>query len=111
MAPAPDPGAARRAAAHITISVDGTIYTMRPSELSAADGAKVRAATGMSLRSILAAAQTDPDLDVIAAVVWLARRQAGENVGFAEVAEAIGYDVKILPVETAAPEDEDSPEV
>ncbi len=111
MATAPEPGASRRADAHISISVDGTVYTMRPSELSAVDGAKVRAQTGMSLRSLLSAAETDPDLDVIAAVVWLARRQAGEKITFDEVAEAIGYDAKIAPVETAAAEDEDSPEV
>ncbi len=48
---------------------------------------------------------------MIAAVVWLARRQAGEKITFDEVAEAIGYDAKIAPVETAAAEDEDSPEV
>lgn len=86
----------------VAISVDGVTYTLRVDELSALDTRALRSETGHSLRKVLVAAQEDPDIDVIAALVWLARRQKGETVSFELVAEGIGYSSTI---ESAEPED------
>jgi hypothetical protein len=95
---------------HITVSVDGVKYSLFPQELSARDTTDVRRATGMSFRFLMEAAGKDPDLDVVAAVVWLARRQAGESVTFDEVANAIGYDANIENVTDPVEPEPDSPE-
>lgn len=94
----------------LTIDVNGKRYTMRTSEMTARDAAMLRKQTGMSARLLLSAAATDPDIDVIAAIVWLARRQTGEDVTFDEVASEIGYDLEIQLAAEPAGEDPDSPE-
>lgn len=87
----------------IAISVDGTVYTVRPADMTALDSQELRRQTGMSLRAVMVAAQDDPDLDVVASLVWLARRQAGERtLAFAEVAEAITYGTAL---DTAVPQE------
>lgn len=111
MATAPRPGVSRRQEAekaHITVLVDGETYTLHPGELSALDSAALRRETGMSVRLLLEAAGKDPDLDVVAAIVWLARRQRGDSVSFDEVAAAIGYDTKVEALDEPV-EDPDSP--
>lgn len=114
MAQAPRPGAGRRAEAEattITIKVDDETYTVRPSELNAKLAGQLRKESSMSVRSVMVAAGEDPDLDVIAALVWLARRQRGEDVSWDEVAEAISYDSDFGATDEPEPEDADSPEV
>ena len=114
---APKPGASRRARsapADVTIKVDGSEYPVWLSELSALDSAALRAETGFSVRAVLAAASDDPDLDVVAAIVWLSRRQAGDPVSFAEVAAGIGYDAEfdtVTSVEESPTLDDDADEV
>ncbi len=77
----------------ITIKVDDDAFELRLDEINAVDSTAVRNATGMSLRGLLDAAESDPDIDVIAALVWLARRQGGEpRLAFATVAAEINYD-------------------
>lgn len=110
MATAPTPGAARRAAAHMSMTVDGTTYTVRLAEISAAHATLYRKETGGSLRAIIASAGTDPDIDTVATIMWLARRQAGDDVTYAEVADGVRYDADIEVVEEPAEEDPDSPE-
>lgn len=96
----------------ITITVDGVSSVFRPSEVSALHAGELRKATGMSLSGVLTAATADPDLDVLAALVWLARRQAGEAVTYAEVAGGITYGSKIETDDDAVDEENegDSPE-
>lgn len=78
--------------ATVTIKVDGRPYTLRVDEVCAIDAAALRRATGMSLRSLIEASNADPDIDVIAALVWLARRQTGEpNLTFDDAARSISY--------------------
>lgn len=113
MATAPRPGAGRRADAEdftMTVKVDGIPYTFRPNEASAVMAGALRREVGMSMNGLLQAAHSDPDIDVLAAIVWLARLQAGDKVGYVEVAEAITYDTDIEPVEEPAQEDPHSPE-
>lgn len=113
MATAPRPAAGRRAEAEdttITIKIDGESYTVRPSEVTAKMAGQLRKQSGMSVRSVMVAAGDDPDLDVVAALVWLARRQRGEKVTWDEVAEAITYDSDLQTDAEPEVEDESSPE-
>lgn len=79
--------------AALIIRVDDVEYAVRPDEITAMDASTIRRAVGMSFRALMEAAQADPDIDVIAALVWMARRQAGEpNLDYATVAAEIRYD-------------------
>lgn len=91
----------------IVLTVDGERLVVRTGEVSAEDAAAMRRETGMSLQSVLRAATEDPDVDVIAALVWLARRQAGTPQPFGDVARSIRYDTPIEADETAARDDAD----
>ncbi len=79
----------------IRITVDEHTYVLdvdrAMDELSPQDAAQVRKACGISLRALFAAAADDPDLDTIAALVFLARRQDDPSVTFDEAASDIGY--------------------
>lgn len=80
----------------LSVTVDGVGYVVREGDLSAADSAALRREMGMSFAGVLRAAATDPDIDLVAAIVWLARRAEGERaLTFAEVAESIGYDAEL----------------
>lgn len=111
MATAPRPGGFRAAdELTITIKVDGVAYTVRPDEVTANQVGQLRRVTGFSLQTLMQVAADSPDLDVIAALVWLARRQAGENVNYEKVAEAITYQSDIDSVDEPEAEDPASPE-
>lgn len=80
----------------LTITVDGTAYTVVQGDLTSLDTMALRRETGYSFRRLLEAFRDDPDVDLIAALVWLSRRVQGERMlSFAEVADEIGYDVEI----------------
>jgi hypothetical protein len=83
----------------IRITVDDKTYTLdveaAMDELTGLDAAQVRKATGLSLRALFSAAQDDPDLDTISALVFLARRQDDPSVTFDEVITSIGYGTKL----------------
>lgn len=110
MATAPRPGGNAEQLT-ITVKVDGEPFTVRPNEVSAKMVGQLRRVTGFSLQTLMAAAGEEPDLDVIAALVWLARRQTGENVNYDKVAEALTYESDIEPGDEPAPEDPNSPEL
>lgn len=93
--------------AAISLSVDGRQYTVVVGDLTSLDAMALRRATGMSIQSLMRTATEDPDIDVIAALVWLARRTTGEkNLRFEDVASEIGYDVDIQTLDAADTEDE-----
>jgi len=88
-----DKAAPSDASTAMAIAINGKPYSLNPMDLSSNDVAALRQATGMSLRRVFELAETDPDIDVIAAFVWMARRAAGErNLRFESVASEIGYD-------------------
>jgi hypothetical protein len=89
----------------LSISVDGTVYTVRQGDLTSLDTMALRRETGYSFMGLLKAFQADPDIDLIAALVWLARRIDGEQMlAYADVASEIGYDVDIDVVGEAGEE-------
>lgn len=93
----------------VAVMYDGKKYQVTMGDLSSLDIAKLRRETGYSWRGLMMAAQADPDIDVIACIVWLARRIAGEPLlGYEEIASEIGYDSDI---DVVLPEDDDSEDV
>lgn len=89
----------------LTISVNGKNYTVREGDLTALDTMALRRETGMSFVSLMQAFATSPDIDLIAALAWLARRVDGERMlTYAEVAAEIDYDIEVDVVEEAGPE-------
>lgn len=86
----------------ISIVVDGTTYTVRSGDLSSLDTLALRRTVGLSFAGVIRAMQSDPDIDLIAAIVWLARRVDGERgLEFEDVASEIGYDVDLDVLEDA----------
>ncbi len=64
------------------LSVDDVEYTLRFGEVTARDVRELRS-HGLSVSDVLAGVQgTISALDQFAAAVWLARRQAGDNVDY-----------------------------
>ena len=89
----------------LSISVDGKVYTVRQGDLTSLDTMALRRETGFSFMGLLKAFQQDPDIDLIAALVWLSRRTDGEvMLSYGEVAAEIGYDVDIDVVGEAGEE-------
>lgn len=82
------------------IRYDGHYYPIWYDDLSAYDARAYRTATGGSISVLLgtfARATGDPDLDTLAALVWLGRRQNGEpDLSFAavepEITAAVDFD-------------------
>jgi hypothetical protein len=104
----PDQPAPSIADAELAISVNGTVHHFRLADATAIDARDCRRATGLGLPSLLASAAENPDIDIVAAIVWLARRQAGDRaVTFERVAKDIGYDADISVADDEG--DDDSP--
>jgi hypothetical protein len=108
MAKAPRPRAAEGEGdtKHLTLVIDGERYSLRLDELSAHDTGLFRKATGISLRFALDALSTDPDIDIVAALVWLSERQAGRTKSYSDLAKKIGYNID-LDVEKGVDEGDD----
>lgn len=86
--------------AGVTIKVDGKRYSVFAGDLSALDTAVLRRALGLSFRGLLEAGQTDPDIDLLAGIVWLSRRVAGEiTLRYEDVAADFDYDTDVALVD------------
>lgn len=98
----------------LTLTLDGEDYTIRTGDLTALDARELRRQVGMSLPQLIAGALSDAtDIDILAAIIWLARFVNGERtVTYEDVAGEIGYDVldKFDVKQVNSPEDESSPE-
>jgi hypothetical protein len=97
------------------IEWDGKTYVVRETDLTPRDVAALRRETGFAgWVGLSTEAQRGFDLDVLAALVWLARRVAGDVVSYESVLDAMSYtaDVNITvedkrtktPLEVASPE-------
>lgn len=94
----------------VSLTVDGTVYTVRAGDLSGFDESCLRREVGMSFMGLITALGEDPGVDLVAALVWLSRRANGEQMlKYRTVAEEIGFDVEISNADEAE-EEEDSPE-
>jgi hypothetical protein len=78
----------------LRLTIDGAEYVVRAGDLTALDSRELRRQVGFSFTGLLGAFQSAPDIDLIAAVVWLARRIRGEvTLSYDDVAGEMGYDV------------------
>lgn len=77
----------------IRITYDGHVYEVRTGELNALDENALRRETGMTFDTLLSEARDNPGIDIIAMLIWLARRTNGEQMlRFATVAKDITRD-------------------
>lgn len=91
----------------IRASVDGVDYDLDFSDLTAIDAKDFRREVGTPLASVLTGG-VDADIDVIAGLVWLARRKHQPSLTYTEVAQSISFtsDLDVNPVEEAEPNPE-----
>jgi len=74
------------------IDPDGTRYAVHTGEMSSTNRRLFRTQVGMPFSTLAAdPGRLDP-IDVVAAVVWMARVIAGERIGYESVAEQYGLD-------------------
>lgn len=98
----------------VRITLDGvTWYVLRVGDVTSTLSRELRANAGYSFNRLLEYLTDDPDCDVIAAAIWMARRIGGEVVAFDDVQVSYrqllsdGFDIA---TPGADPEDADSPE-
>jgi hypothetical protein len=76
----------------VKLSVNGKSYTVRAGDLSALDTRALRRELGLSFMGLMDALEQDPDIDLLAGLVWLARRTDGEiALTYDEVATELDY--------------------
>ena len=63
--------------AGIKITLDGQSYELRMGDITSEIAREMRRATGMGFRALMSELPRDPDIDLISAFVWAARRVAG----------------------------------
>jgi hypothetical protein len=109
--------AAQRKAAEtgpvISIELEGQVYTWIWKDMTPFDVRAMREQMGCSPNQLLREARAEVELDHVAGIVWMARRQNGEpELTYAEVAGSIHYsdDWKIVSAEEAVARESDSPE-
>lgn len=95
----------------VRLTVDGAVYELDFSDLTAIDSKDFRREVGIPLSSVLSDKE-DADLDVIAGLVWLARRKVETALTYVEVASKLTL-LTPMDVESVQPaaEDGSSPEV
>lgn len=78
------------------IDLNGKTYIVRESDLSSRDIAALRRETGFAgWVGLTQEAARGFDLDVLAALVWLARRVEGQIMPYETVLDEIGYDSEL----------------
>lgn len=78
------------------IEVDGVTYVVRESDLTPHDVAAIRKETGFAgWIGLVREAERGFDTDVLAALVWLAKRLKGEHVPYETVLGEMSYDLDI----------------
>lgn len=96
----------------LRITIDGEAYEVRLGDVTSTVTRELRRATGMSFNQVINLVQTDPDSDVIAAFIWIARRLNGEQIEVDDVvvtyAQILGDDFEVdMP---GARKEDDGPE-
>lgn len=107
----PKSEAARKSALDegVKITHDGEEYIVKAGDITSQIARRFRREVGMSFRAVMEELDTDPDIDSVAAIVWLARLIRGEDVALDDV--SVGYDdLDEIEVEQTGPEDEANPE-
>lgn len=92
----------------LSFEIDGAAYSVSLTRLTALDQHELRRQTGWTLLTLGDAMGGDFSIDLVAVLLWLARRQAGETVTFAEVAEEIDMTSTIVPKDEPESDDPNS---
>lgn len=80
----------------IKVTWNGVDYAVCLGDLSSLDTQALRREVGLSFLGIIKALNADPDIDLIAAIIWLRRRINGEvTLSYNEVAGQIDYNTDI----------------
>jgi hypothetical protein len=97
--------------AGLSLVVNGTKYTVRIGDIHGILASQLRRETGYSFRGLMMAAAKDPDIDIVAAIMWLSRRIDGEHMlAFEDVAEGLDYDADVELAEADGAPEDDHPE-
>lgn len=100
----------------LSLTLDGKTYVVRESDLTGLDVRALRRETGYSWVGLSKEIARDPDVDLFAALIWLGRRLAGDEVAYETVLDEMSYgsDLKVEVEDKrktpAAAEGDDSPE-
>jgi hypothetical protein len=95
----------------VRMVVDGVEYVVRIGDMSAPVAREFRRNYGASFNALRDELAGDPDLDSIAAFMWLAKRLEGESLDFDEVSVSYAQMLEGFEITTAGPSEvEDSPE-
>lgn len=76
----------------LKIDLDGKSYVVRQSDISPHDVRALRKETGLSWAGLARELQSDPDIDLIAALIWLSRRIDGDEVSYRSILDEVSYD-------------------
>lgn len=96
--------------AGLRITMDGEDFDVRLGDVTSSMARELRTHTGMGPLQLINATAMGPDLDLLSAFVWLARRQRDEFVPFDQVEVTYkqmlsdGFDVGFPEAEEADPE-------
>lgn len=91
----------------LRITMDGQSFDVRLGDVTPAMARELRNNTGMGPLQLINATSISPDVDLLSAFVWLARRQRGEFVSFDAVEVSYkqmlsdGFDVSLPEAEDA----------
>lgn len=75
----------------IKLTLDGESFVLRVGDITPALAREIRKETGRSFNRLMADVTEDPDIDVIAEAIWVARRIAGDNVRLDDI--AVSYEL------------------
>lgn len=80
----------------IQVDYNGKTYVVRQGDITAQDARALRKETGFSWLGLMREAGKDFDIDLVAAIVWFARRLDGDrDLAFDDVADEITYDGEV----------------
>jgi hypothetical protein len=93
----------------VKITYDGEDFVVKVGDVTAQIARRFRREVGVSFQKVIEELSSDPDIDSIAALVWLARLLRGDDTTLDDV--AISYsDLDQIEVAETTPEDESDPE-
>jgi hypothetical protein len=69
----------------LRVTIDGEAYEVRVGDITSTLARELRSKLGFGPMQLINQCAVDPDVDLLSAIVWLARRIAGELVRFEDV--------------------------
>jgi hypothetical protein len=95
----------------VSVTMSGVKYVARLGEVTPIIARQLRRETGMGFYQLMEEMAESPDIDIVSAVVWVARRIKGEDIELDDV--VVGYTQMLadgFKVEVAGQEESEGPE-